>query len=506
VNGEEKVKMPTHAKATVDLTPLKKGTVECSADISFNALDQPESITIVVGELKAEEINHFSKDRLVIADVFGKAEITALLDDGDKVTGQVALIRRVSFGPGEVSLECYLGDTTCSAAQPDTGKGSWVFSLANYRITVGDVWTEIPAPKNYVTPEKIEKWKAGIKDYYEKVEKKPLSAEEIEAKYKVFEVVGGSKRFNRIKFVFGGREWMLDDDLFGRWPKEDSNLFEPIRSGTLATERKEGDSNAALQQTADDITTLLSLALARDVKWVQFGSQLDDGSQGMVQHRKPPLLAFNQNWFTFVDNWKPGNLKHFLESAQKVFLGDREWWMVTIGLLTQVNGSNNLVVKCSLLNTLLDRITSKVNGESSGPEIDAQLDKQIDAKCFRFLLHHLLKTLTPKWDRYRTDAVCDDIKGWNREPSFPNKVIRSCETLGIKGPARSKIGFRHKLIHAGEFDKKLKTMEKKAEYLIETDAVVLMLLIRLLEFDGYIYLQSNAPNHRKVAEFLAATP
>jgi hypothetical protein len=177
---------------------------------------------------------------------------------------------------------------------------------------------------------------------------------------------------------------------------------------------------------------------------------------------------------------------------------------ITIGLLTQVGATKYLMVKCSLLNTLLDRITSRVNGEAKNPEIDASLEAKLDNDTFRATLHDLLSSLTTKWERHRTDSLCDNvIKGWNAEPSFPEKVIRSCESLGIKSPSRSRLGFRHKLIHAGEFDKKLKTIEKKAEYLFGIEAIVLMLLVRVLGFDGFVYLQSSPPDPKPVSEFLA---
>jgi len=155
---------------------------------------------------------------------------------------------------------------------------------------------------------------------------------------------------------------------------------------------------------------------------------------------------------------------------------------------------------------MLDRITSKINGDTSPPEIDPDLNSRLERRWFRWLLHLVLRTLSNKWERFRTDAVCEVIKGWNAEPSFPKKIIRSCETLGIKAPTGSKLGFRHKLIHSGEFDKKLKTIEKKAEYLFETESIVLMLLVMMLGFDGLIYLQSDPPNPKKVSEFLADSP
>lgn len=495
------------AKVTVDLTPIKKGVVECDADVDFNSLDQPEAITVVIRSLDANQINHFCKGTLVVGEVFGNPGFTGVLDGGDSLSGQLAFIKGVSFGPAEAHLQCYLGNSTRSSGTVGKGIRRWVFGLANYRIAGGDLWTEVLTPKVPLTPEKIAELKDSLKAYHKVVENVDYTSKQIDLKYKDFKVTSGGNRRNRIAFTFAGREWTLDDDLHGRWPQDDSNITEPVRSGTLTTEYRDGDSGAALQHTADDITDLLTLALGRDIKWVRLENRLEDGSFHDIQDRRPGLLAFNQRRSALADNWEPCNVKLLLEAGEKVLIADRDWWSVTIGLLSQVGGTKYLVVKCSLLNTLLDRITSKVNGDTSGPEIDANLNDRLDRGWFRWLLHFLLRTLTKKWERHRTDALCDNvIKGWNAEPSFPEKVIRSCDVLGIKAPSRSKLGFRHKLIHAGEFDKKLKAVEKKAEYLFGIEAIVLMLLVRMLGFDGYIYLQSNPPDHKKVSEFLAETP
>jgi hypothetical protein len=155
------------------------------------------------------------------------------------------------------------------------------------------------------------------------------------------------------------------------------------------------------------------------------------------------------------------------------------------------------------LNTLLDRISSKVNGDNYGNEIDSGIDARLNRKCFRRLLHWLLRTLSPRWDRGRTNAICDVIRGWNAEPSFPDKVTRACDHLQIPALSRRKLGFRHKLIHAGEMNKQLKTPAERADYLFGVEAVVLLLMIRMLGFDGYIYLQTSPPDYKLVSTFLA---
>ena len=497
------------AKVKIDLTPIKKGVVECDACIDFNSMDQPEAIIIEIKGLDTTQINLFGKETFLVGEVFGNAAFSGTADEGQPISGQLVFIKRVSFGHAEVQVECYLGEYAQGADKAGGGKDRWAFGLANYRIRDGDVWTEIQPPKEALSPEKIEALKEGLNQYHKTTKGLDYTKGQLDDKHKDFKVTSGGKRRNRINFVFAGRVWTLDDDLHGRWPKDDSKISEPVRSGMLSTEQQNGDTEGSLQQAADDITDLLSLALGRDIKWVQFGRQRDDGSFGTMKYRKPGLLAFNQHRTALADNWEPHNVKQFIEAGGKALVADRDWWSVTIGLLVQGGSTKQLMVKCSLLNTLLDRITSRVNGDIAEPQIDPKLDDRLDRGWFRWLLHRLLRTLSSNWERHRTDSLCDNvIKGWNAEPSFPEKVIRSCEALGIKAPSRSKLGFRHKLIHAGEFDKKLKTIEKKAEYLFGIEAIVPMMLVRMLKFDGYIYLQSLPPDPdpKKVSEFLTTSP
>ncbi len=285
------------------------------------------------------------------------------------------------------------------------------------------------------------------------------------------------------------------------WPIDDFTFPGPVVSGTLSTEQRDGDTESILKQTARAIEELLSLTLGGDIKWVQFRHSGDAGMQ--IQYRKPGLLSFNQRWSALAGNWVYGNLRSFMESCEKAYFADQDWWSITIDLLTQVRGVRQLEVKCTLLNTLLDRITAKVNCERSEAVIDQSLPDRIDRKWFRFVLHSLLRTLSRNWERHRTDTLCDvTIKGWNSELSFPDKVARSCDLLGVQALSRSQLGLRHKLIHTGELDKKLKTTEKKVEYLFGVESLVMMLLIRMLGFQGYIYLPSHPSMHKKVSEFL----
>lgn len=453
---------PRKARLKVDLSPLELGVVECDAYICYNLLDQPESITLFIAD---DMFRVFHREHLDIRDVFGVDTFSAALEDGSHITGKLAFVKSTSSGPINSHIECYISCATCVESYSSVLAPRWVFRLANYCVGgFGDRMTEYKSSNDSLVIEK------------------------------------GQHR-NRLMFMFSQREWTLDDDLYGRWPKGDFTFPGPVVSGTLSTEQREGDTESVLNQAARAIEDLLSLALGGDIKWVQLRHPGDAGMQ--IQYRKPGLLSFNHRWSALAGNWVCGNVRLFMESCEKSYFADQDWWSITIDLLTQVRGVGQLEVKCTLLNTLLDRITAKVNGDRNEAVIDQSLPDRIDRKWFRCVLHFLLRTLSRKWERHRTDTLCDvTIKGWNSELSFPDKVARACDLLGVQALSRSQLGLRHKLIHTGELDKKLKSTDKKVEYLFGVESLVMMLLIRMLGFEGYIYLPSHPSRHKKVSEFL----
>ena len=242
-----------------------------------------------------------------------------------------------------------------------------------------------------------------------------------------------------------------------------------------------------------------------ELKGISAGCFDEDGHCATKRHRDPAVMPFNRGGSAIVDNWELGNIKQFLESAEPCFHEAPEWYRQSIGLYIQSKGSKHVLVKCALLNILLDRISTRVSGSTFGNEIDPKLNERLERKWFRCLLHRLLRTLSKKWERTRTDSLCDNvIKRWNAEPSFPQKVLRACAQLGIPKLSGKNIGFRHKLLHVGEFNKKLKSLKQKAEYAFDIDAVIGLMIIRLLKFDGFLYLQTASPHHKRVSDFLTA--
>ncbi len=489
------------AKLDVDLTPFGKGVITCDATIQFGMLNQPEEMSVVIGELNAEHLNKLMQGNVEVASIFGNATVSGSIEDVGTFQTELVAIKGIDFGGDSIVAHCFIGPYTETHTTPHESCRFWKFRLTNLRLFIGDEFTHNPPPVDTVPPDKIDEYHALILEWHKAFGKPPLTMEQIRSKYKDFEVKGGIRR-NRIKFSIAGRTWLLDDELHGRWEKNLSKIARPILSATLSTERTDGDTDLGMQELATDVCDLLTFALARDIKWIAFGCFNEEGKSDKIVQKTPGLLPFNQHGSPTIDNWKGGNLKAFLEVAASQLQADREWWRKSIGLLMQARGSKYVEVKCSLLNTLLDRITTKILGQSTAPEIDADLPSKIDEKDFRTTLNSILASLTPKWERHRTDALCSMIKDWNAKPSFPKKIARSCEQLGIPPMSGKKLGFRHVLIHEGEMHSKLETPEDRFQYFCELEALVLLLMCRLLQFEGQVFLQVAPPDPKPIAEFL----
>jgi hypothetical protein len=493
------------ARVRVDLAPIKKGITDCDASVGFDSLGQAEEIQLQMNDVAPHQIANLTQGPMTLQNIVGMPTVAGQLENGMRFEADVVFLKGIDFGPERTSLKvtCYVTNYRPVSAEATTDRRSWIFRLANLRLASGDEWTPTPERSITLDPKRIQEYRKLIADWHEVIAKKKMTQAEVEQKYDTFTPIG-PRRLNRISFEFAGRKWQLDDDWYGQWPDGWDRIREPVPSGTLATEYRPGDSEQGLQATATCICDLLTFASARDVKWIEIGCVDVNGQYRPLRQEIPGLMGLNQNGFTLIDNWELGNLRTFLETAASQVTADAEWWSITIGLLHQARAAKYIEVKASLLNTLLDRVSTKVVGDGSGAEIDPLLNKRIDRSWFRMILHWVLRLLSRNWTHHRTDALCDNvIKGWNAEPSFPEKVIRACDSLGIPAPSRSKLGFRHKPIHTGEMDKKLKTFEKKAEYLFTIEAIVAMLLLRRLGFRGYIYLKAHNTRQRLIDEVLA---
>lgn len=493
------------AKVFVNFSPIGLASYqECNAIFCLDTFGRPKEIQIFLDGLPTSTLNELLNGQFHLLKIFGNPEMEGHLADETKIQVRIAFVKKMEcHGSGTLVVHCHLGQFQIKKSGTWSDCEKWVFQLANLKLYCGDIPTDYPAPLNAQPTNKTEESDNAIEGDKDKANGMVPIKEGIDLEFRTPPGLN-SWRLNRITFKFVNRNWNIDEGFFGQWP---SGLDEigngPILSGTLSTVFNEGDTDEQLQLYATDIAELLSFALSRDVKWVSCGCQKKDGEFFSMRQHYPFISPFNHHWFPVVDNFTFKNLKVFLEIGLQKIQSDRHWWLVTIRLLTQARISKYSEVKCSLLNTLLDRISTKLNSESNQAEIDPMLEENLN-EVFEHKLHKLMIEICVPWTIERTKNLCSTIKQWNSQPSFPDKIIRSCEKLKIYKPCRKTLGLRHKILHNGEFDSKLNDA-KKLDYLLTLDAVASLLLIRIFEFAGYIYLKPFGDNYLLVDQVLNTT-
>lgn len=141
-------------------------------------------------------------------------------------------------------------------------------------------------------------------------------------------------------------------------------------------------------------------------------------------------------------------------------------------------------IKTAILNILIDRISTELTKGQGGAEIDDELPKRAGSQDFKKALHQLLMTLSTNWTEQRTADIIRTIKDYNARPPFPKKVARACAQQQLPPMAGKLLGTRHLLLHVG----KLEPPDGDViGYWMELDALVLMLILRMLRYEGQLY-------------------
>lgn len=487
INGEANTEF--NAIVYCDMTPYGLGERECQATVIFGPNDDPESIDIFFPLPQENKVNLYSEGALDIDRYFASPDFNGQLSGGNTAfKGRIVWISGMQpLGIfEEIRLSCAIDQFQFLEQSQEFEPSVAVFRLTNVPHQLhGDIG--IVRPVSEKPPSPIES------DYFLTSEIRTLSEEEKLEKFKPGWVLSAS----RINFTYGGRNWSLDTTQGNKKFKK-SETLRPMVTATLTTEAA---PNVRLQELADNICDLLTFAFGKEVRWVSCGMFAPEGL-AESSCRRFPLLPYGKGTGAVVDNWEPGNLKLFIEQCESEFNNNPEWWHRSIGLLGYSRATPLLEIRLSTLNTLVDRISKKVIGDQKIAQIDPKLTARIERRWFRWFLHTLLSTLSRNWDQERTERVCDTIKMWNSSPSFPNQVIQACESLGIDAPTRKHLGFRHKLIHVGEFDKKIHKTDQMRKYLQSLEAVVELMMIRLLGFTGYIQIDKHGDHRQKVDEIL----
>jgi hypothetical protein len=439
---------------TLDLTPLAMGVSRIKASLTLTDIESPDLLEFEIVS-SHPTINRYFFEKLPLTSVIVNDQIVVQLNDGRTVEANIAFVANRSKSSQGLKLRVYLTCVKVSrigCAEPKI----WQFMIANVRLKPLDSVQDISPPESVLN----------------------------------YLAINGfpNAETKAIRLSFGNRSWQLVEFLHRDWPPEYQRIYTPINSAVLITEVGYNDNIQDLQRCATTLCLLLSFALGRDINWSS-QSQLDENGHAIVEvQQKPGIRAFKEKSFRLVDDFGCNNLSTFLEVAYPTFCSDQEWWHITIDLLVDARCAGVLESKCAILNILLERIADH-ELEASDNEIHRDLEKSLSEEGFKADLQKCLNKL-PGWKQERTNAVLQTIKEWNKRPSLAAKVKRICSKLGMHEPSGKRIRFRNGLLHRGEFDSSLKAFADQLEYLHEVEAVVCLLLVRMLKFEGFIYLNA----------------
>ena len=433
--------------------------------LTYDDLGVPSQVQFDIPGASTQAINAVLADDGLAA-LIGQSMIVAT-HDGRQIKTTLTALGRVGFEDGNtIRVDAYVGpsETTSEAAAAEKA-AAWHLGLANVGLRGGDEWVEHPAASE---------GSAGPK--------------------------GGGRSLSRLRFTVGGRAWTLTDELFRARRAGAKPSIVPVESASLTTPFAEGDTAGGVAAVASDIEQVLRLALSRDVRFVSVSTQGADGTLLTSTSRAVHVQPANVGGSPPIDNWREGVLAGLLEVAQPIVAGDRDWWHRTLGLYWQAQASKYLEIQTSILNILVDRITTRIVGASGGAEIDVDLPARADDASFREGLHALLSTLSSKWSADRTDAVVGKLKEFNAKPSFPNKIRRACDRVGVRAPSGKEMGVRHVLLHLGELNA---PGGDAVKYWLNLDALVLTLILRMWGYKGSVYHGAFGPNEVLMTDVLA---
>lgn len=449
------------ARVLVDLSASSGGIVECTGSLIFDYNDQPVEL-----DLSLAKFNQDARTQVLSGqadECLGGASVTIHLPDDREIRATIQIVSNINCdSDGEIVARCLIGKVQSGIRDQDL-EGSWRFNLTNVKFRFYDIKSETPAPPG--VPAHLCSW-----------------------------------RLDKIAFAVAGREWLLKDEMFGQWKKQrDCDVHVPIVSATLTTPVQSNETAEEVCEIADSIAALLTLALGRSVRAVKIEHLDKDENSTWWSVRNVLALPLSCSGFSPVDNWECETVKTFVEGAYPIVADDRKWWLATLDMLMQVHVNPYLETKAMILNVLADRIAAKLGVAHQDAEIDAQLDDKLETKDFRSSLHALLTGLSGEWTQGRTNNIISTIKMWNAKPSFAEGIRRACETVRLKPPPTKLLGTRHRLLHAGELHPPDMTL---VDYWKELDALVLLLIVRMLDYEGSVYVAKFGTSEVLLKEYL----
>lgn len=431
-------------KAKIDLE-LKEAGIKLSgelADVKLASNGFPENVVFSLSTPKIIDLislAHRSANNLA-----DQGRVIGMLDDGRHFEGTLNLVESVTFAQKDCgTVNCVLFDSQVSDGKPTPTEATWCYAIANLSIYRGDEATVISS---------------AITQSQQKV-------------------------FNRIRFSVGGREWVLTDHLVGcRKKLEPHHKANVLHTGSLETVVIPDEDLTALNLIADDICDLLSLALGKGIRWDSRTKEPFDSNRPNMIVRSVWLPPFGAGGgeASIINNEK-SVLKCFLETAYPALAEKRVWLRPTLDLYLQARLNSFVEVKCTLLNILLDRMAQQLTKDLNKAQISESIAQVIGDGEFLKGLHEALSKLGDKWTEAHTKSVVQRIKEMNSRPSFASAIIKACRKLSLKEPSSEFLNKRHRLLHEGQLDP---ADEAMLAYCLELDCLVLLMILRLLGYDG----------------------
>lgn len=454
------------AKVTIDLSPIEDDRTTLDGKVLFDHNDQPDELELDLTGADAATLNKlFGGAGMSLLD--GQS-VDATLEDGRLLKSSIALAHGCTpTHTGSITLRASLGQATITdPTSVDTQPVLWQFRLSNVKLALGDAVTHHPLPPD-ADPARIPR---------------------------------GWTR-NKLPFSVAGREWVLIDDFMGRWSKKEKpDVAIPLMTARLETAFQAHDTRESVTSAGDDIAVVLTLALGRDVRCVACSRVDGNGAYIDTLARNLLVHPFNSGGQAVVNNWEPGILRPFIETASSAIVKERDWWHKTLGLYQLVQVNKYLEIKCAILNILVDRIAAKHSDTVGAAQIDEKLPARLD-DGFERRLHDLLSELSSHWDERRTRRLIETIKEWNARPSFGENIRQVCGKLRIPQPSGRFLATRHKLLHLGDLSPTEGTM---GEYFTELEWLVLALILCLLGYDGEFYHHKLGSERGRLGDLLVS--
>lgn len=434
-------------KIWIDLSAMGGECIPCECELMDRELGSVEEFRAATPRLSDEQFERLINESHLLENSLTKGE----LHDGRQFECRIDSIN--SFAPLDLNSTFIQGHishfkTTTTPATEVKPPCEWVFQLSNVKLRRGDVFSDYHCP--------------------------------------------GERRRNwdSIEFIFDGRTWRLTDTWIPKWKDTaTSQLMKPVISGRLRTDFREGDFDSNLTDIVENVCHVLAIAMSRSVNWVSYSLNTADGTGIRGYSRATWVTGFNKHGFEPVANHEPHSLKTLLEISLPVIANDRDWYTNTLAMLTQAQTADMLEVRCSILYTLTDRISSRLVERTGRAEIDPGLKPRAKNPEFVEELHRTLKKLSPEnWTEEHTASVLSEIKRWNKLPSFVEKIQRACNQVRLPMPDSTLLRARNELLHDGEMAPK---DDSVVCHYFELDWLVLVMTLRLLGYEGAYYHPRN---------------